>query len=158
MHIEGKCNAISDIPSCSFGSNPSWKCDTDSDLLTLFNSMFHCPNQQSWTVFHLNCKLVTRMTSALQMNPFELDDWRQLPKVGRHFGNIGAPTSNLWGWIRTFSTHHSKQESDASPGLQHKHKKDIMEENNKSRVARSLAQSWPLARQLPWPAMTTQQR
>ena len=40
MHIEGKCNAIVDMPSHSFGSNLIWKCDTDSDLLTLFNSMF----------------------------------------------------------------------------------------------------------------------
>jgi hypothetical protein len=76
MHIEGKHNAIADIPLRSFGSNPLWKCKTDSDLLTLFNSMFHLPNQQSWTVFRLNCKLVTCMTSALQMKPFELDNWR----------------------------------------------------------------------------------
>jgi hypothetical protein len=30
MHIEGKCNAIADIPSCLFGSNPAWHCNTDS--------------------------------------------------------------------------------------------------------------------------------
>ncbi len=51
MHIEGKCNAIADTPSRLFGSIPLWKCETDSNLLTLFNSMFHLPNQQSWTVF-----------------------------------------------------------------------------------------------------------
>jgi hypothetical protein len=80
MHIEGKRNAIADILSRLFGSNPFWKCKTDSDLLTLFNSMFHLPNQQSWTIFCLNCKLVTRMSSALQMKPFALVDWRQLPR------------------------------------------------------------------------------
>ncbi len=105
MHIEGKCNAIADIPSRLFESNPLWKCKTDSDLLTLFNSMFHLPNQQSWTIFCLNCKLVTRVTSALQMKPFKMDDWRQLPKVGRHVGNIaGVHTSPLWEWIHTYST------------------------------------------------------
>jgi hypothetical protein len=38
-HIKGKCNAISDVPSRSFRSNPTWKCDMDADLLTLFNSL-----------------------------------------------------------------------------------------------------------------------
>ncbi len=119
MHIHGKRNAIADITLRSFGSNPPWKCKTGSDLLTLFNSMFHLPNQQPWTVFHLNCELVTRMTSALQMKPFELDDWGWLPKVRRHVGDIGAHTSNLREWIRTYSTHCSRQESGASQGLQH---------------------------------------
>jgi hypothetical protein len=158
LHIEGKCNAITDIPLCLFGSNPLWKCNTDSNLLTLFNSMFHLPNQQSWTVFHMYYKLVTSVTLALQMKPFELDGWRQLPKVERHVGNIGVPTSNLWGWIRTFSTHRSRQESNASQGLQHKQDQDTTDKDGKSKVARSVAQSWPLARQLPWPAITTQQR
>ncbi len=51
-HIKGKRNAISDVPSRLFGSNPTWKCDTDADLLTLFNPMFPLPHQISWTVFH----------------------------------------------------------------------------------------------------------
>ncbi len=120
MHIEGKRNAIADIPLCLFGSNLLWKCKTDSDLLTLFKFMFHLPNQQLWTVFCLNCKLVTHVTSALQMKPFKLDNWRQLPKVRRHVGNIGAHTSDLWEWIRIYSTHYSRQESGDSQGLQHK--------------------------------------
>jgi hypothetical protein len=37
IHIEGDRNAISDVPSRSFGSNPAWKCDTDDTLLTLFD-------------------------------------------------------------------------------------------------------------------------
>jgi hypothetical protein len=119
MHIEGKCNAIADIPSRLFGSNPLQKCETDSDLLTLFNSMFHLPNQQLWTIFHLNCELVTRVTSALQMRPFKLDDWRQLPKIGRHVGNIGVHTSTLWEWIHTCSIQSSRHKFDASQGLQH---------------------------------------
>jgi hypothetical protein len=39
MHIEGKRNAIVDILLHLFESNPLWKCKTDFDLLTLFNSM-----------------------------------------------------------------------------------------------------------------------
>jgi hypothetical protein len=76
MHIEGKHNAITDVPSRLFGSNPAWHCNTHSDLLMLFNSMILLPNQLSWTVFHLNCGVVTRVILALQMKPFVLDDWR----------------------------------------------------------------------------------
>jgi hypothetical protein len=101
IHIKGKCNAISDIPSHSFGSNPTLKCNKNIDLLTLINPLFSLPAQKSWTVFRLNCKVVMRMTSALWTKPFDLAEWRQLPKVGRHIGKIGAPISNLWGWIHT---------------------------------------------------------
>jgi hypothetical protein len=114
VHIEGKRNAISDVPSQSFGSNPAWKCDRDAELLTLFNPLFPLPDQKSWTVFCLNCKVVMRVTSALRTKPFNLAEWRQLPKVGRHVGEIGAPISNLWGWIRFLTTHPSKPECNAS--------------------------------------------
>ena len=33
--------------------------DINSHLLTLFNFKFPLPNQQSWTVFHQNCAVVT---------------------------------------------------------------------------------------------------
>jgi hypothetical protein len=62
--------------------------------------MFPLPNQTSWTVFHLNCKVVTRVYSALQTKPFALDDWRRLPKVGRHVGKICVLMSNLWEQTR----------------------------------------------------------
>jgi hypothetical protein len=68
MHIEGKRNAIADVPSCY--------CNTDSDFLTLFNSMFPLSYQLSWTVFYLNCGVVTHMILALQMKLFALNDWR----------------------------------------------------------------------------------
>jgi hypothetical protein len=146
IHIKGKQNAISNVPSWSFGSNPARKCDTDADLLTLFNPMFPLPHQNSWTVFHLNCGVVTRVISALWTKPFALDNWRQLPKVGRHLGKIRAHMFDLWGWICTFTTHPSKPECAASPALHSKHKQDSMEKDNKSRVALSLKQSRLLAR------------
>ncbi len=43
IHIEGKHNAIADIPLCSFRSNLLWKCETDSDLLTLLILCFIFP-------------------------------------------------------------------------------------------------------------------
>ena len=83
----------------SFGSNPAWRCDTDDHLLTLFISTFPLPFQQSWTVFHLNCKTVTHVIFALRMQPFVLEDWRRLPSPGKLVGDIGRPTSHLWDSI-----------------------------------------------------------
>jgi hypothetical protein len=74
IHIEGKRNAIADIPSRSFGSNPTWHCDTEDKLLTLFNLTFPLPLQKLWTVFCLSSKAVTRVISALRMQPFMLDN------------------------------------------------------------------------------------
>jgi hypothetical protein len=97
INIEGKWNATSDIPSWWFGSNPAYKCDTDTDLLSLFNPMFSLLHKNSWIVFRLNCKVAMCMISALRTKPFALDDWRRLPKVGRHVGKIGAHVSDLLG-------------------------------------------------------------
>ena len=154
IHIAGRRNAISNVPSRSFGSNPTWQCANADKLLILFNPMFPLPNQTSWTVLHLNCDMVMGVTSALQTKLFALDDWRRLPKVGRQVGKIGVPMSNLCEWIHTLTTHPSKPECAALPGLHSKHEQDSMDSDNRSKVAQYLKQSWPLARQLLWPATT----
>jgi hypothetical protein len=158
IHIEGKRNAISDILSRSFGSTPAWQCDSDVDLLMLFNPMFPLPNQSSWTVFHLNCKVVMLVTSALRTQHFVLDDWRGLPKTERHSGDFGAHTSNLWGWIRTLLTHHSTLECAASRDLPNGHERVSTAEDDRYKVAQYLRQSRPLARRSRWPATKIQQR
>lgn len=38
LHIAGRDNAITDVPSRSFGSEPLWHCKSDAELLTLFNT------------------------------------------------------------------------------------------------------------------------
>jgi hypothetical protein len=43
LHISGVHNAMTDIPSRSFGSEPKWFCQTDADLRTLFNTLFPLP-------------------------------------------------------------------------------------------------------------------
>jgi hypothetical protein len=146
IHIEGKRNPILDVPSRSFGSNPAWKCDTDADLLTLFNPMFPLPHQNSWMVFHLNCKVVMHVTSALRMTHFALDDWRRLPRSGQHVGEIGAHKSNLWEWIPTLTTHPLTPECPASQDLHSEHDPASTAEDDRSKVALYLKQSQPLAR------------
>jgi hypothetical protein len=117
LHIEGKQNAISDMPSRSFGSSPAWTCNTNSELLTLINSCFPLPSNQSWTVYCPNCAVVASVISALQMMPFKLDAWRLLPKRGGHFGKIGAPTSNLCGWIHNYNRCPTTHMSGASTAI-----------------------------------------
>jgi hypothetical protein len=51
LHIKGKLNSNSDVPSRSFGSTPAWHCTSDKSFLTLFNSLFPLPSQNSWTGF-----------------------------------------------------------------------------------------------------------
>jgi hypothetical protein len=103
IHIAGKRKAIADIPSRSFGSNPAWHCTSEDELLTLFNSTFPLPLQQSWTVFHMDCRTVMRVISALRMQPFVSDDWRRLPSPGKLVGKIGQPTMHLWDLIRIYN-------------------------------------------------------
>jgi hypothetical protein len=47
VHIAGVENALADIPSWSFGSNPEWFCSDDGTLLTMFSQKFPLPNQAS---------------------------------------------------------------------------------------------------------------
>ena len=155
IHIPGKRMAIADIPSRSFGSNPAWHCDTDDDLLTLFNSTFPLPSQQSWTVFRLNYGTVMRVISALRMKPFALDDWRRLPSPGKLVGAIGTPTSQLWGWIRTYNQQLSNNESEASRDLHNAFAQDTTDEDDRYRLQQLQAQSLPLGRRYPWPSETT---
>jgi len=115
VHIPWVENEMTDIPSRSFGSVPEWFCKTDNDLLTLFNSRFPLPGQGSWTVFRMTSKVCMRVISALQMRDIGLDEWRRLPKIGAHIGNIGAPMSRLWDWSLTFRKSDTLRGSEYSP-------------------------------------------
>jgi hypothetical protein len=106
VHIPGVENALADIPSRSFGSNPEWFCPDDSALLTLFSQKFPLPHQASWTTFHFTTKMITRLISVLQMKDFTLAEWRRLPKIGQNIGDTGQdlPASGIGplftgGWV-----------------------------------------------------------
>ena len=158
IHIAGKRNAIADIPSRSFGSNPAWHCDTDEALLTLFNSTFPLPLQQSWTIFRLNYRAVMRVISALRMQPFVLDDWRRLPPPGKLVGEIGKPTSHLWDSIRIYNRPPLNNESGASLASPSESAQDITDEDDEYRLRQLQAQSLPLGRRYPWPSETIRQK
>ena len=87
---------MTDIPSRSFSSNLAWFLKNDTDLLNLFNKIFPLPNQASWTVFSPFNAASMKVVSVLRMQHFEMGEWIQLKKAGKHVGKIGVPLSDLW--------------------------------------------------------------
>jgi hypothetical protein len=114
LHIAGQDNAMTDIPSRSFGSEEKWYCKTDADLLTLFNDAYPLPNQNSWTVFQISFEISMRVISVLRMQAFGMAEWRRLPKLGTHIGQVGRATSNLWEWTLSYRTPRLSKQSGQS--------------------------------------------
>ena len=157
LHIAGVDNAMTDIPSRSFGSEPKWYCKTHNELLTLFNNTFPLPNQASWTIYHPSSAITTRVISILRMQHFTADEWRRLPKAGKSIGQIGCPMSHLWKWTLTYRKHTTNTEHEHSPDLQLGSEQERLFKESKLVLVESLARSRPLARQFPWPQEQTQQ-
>jgi len=156
VHIPGVENALTDIPSRSFGSVPEWNCNTDSDLLTLFNSKFPLPHQASWTVFRLDTRVTTRVISALRMKGITLDEWRRLPPTGKHIGQIGPNMSDLWEWTLTYRGCSTRTESGSSQVLPPECARGTTDGESELRLEQSLALSRPLDRRSRWPVAPTQ--
>jgi len=151
QHIRGIENAITDIPSRSFGSNPAYFCETDADLKPLFDSKFPLPNQNSWTVYQPSLRISMRVISVLRMTTTSADEWRRLPRIGKHIGEIGPDMSNLWEWTLSFRKPDTTTASDASPVSGHESEQVTLVEANKCKLRRSLARSRPLGRRSLWP-------
>ena len=153
LHIRGVENAITDIPSRSFGKPKKWHCPTDNDLLTLFSDTFPLPNQQCWTVYRVSSAISTKILSVLRMKLISLDVWRQLPSRGKHTGDVGAVTSHLWEWTLIYREQHSKNESGHSQDSQPSSERDIsIADRTKSELQQSVALLRPLERRVPWTA------
>ena len=158
VHIPGVENALTDIPSRSFGSVAEWHCKSDNDLLTLFNSKFPLPNQASWTVFKFDTRVTTRVISALQMKGITLDEWQRLPTIGKHIGQIGPNMSNLWDWTLTYRGCSTRPKCVSSQGSPPESDKVSTAGASASRLEQSLALSRPLDRRSRWPVAPTQQK
>ena len=157
LHIAGSQNAITDIPSRSFGSIPKWHCPTDAHLLTLFNTLFPLPLQASWNVFQISSSISTKVISILRTKDFSMDEWRRLPPIGKSIGTIGAPMCNLWEWTLTYRTVATQQRPAHFQDLQHESEPDTTAEIAKWQLRQSLALSQPLVRRSLWPLEPTLQ-
>ena len=149
MHIAGSRNAMTDIPSRSFGSEPEWHCTDDNQLLTLFNSLFPLPDKNSRTVFQPSSAICTELISVLRMQHFEMHEWRRLPRRGRSTTPSGQSTSGLFNWSLTFRTQATPSSNEHSQASQQECATDCTRDES-SELARRLARSRPLARRLPW--------
>ena len=150
LHICGIHNAMTDIPSRSFGSEKKWHCKTDAELLKLFNSSFPLPQQASWTVYRPSIEIFMKVLSVLRTQVTTMEEWRRLPKRGQHTGAIGAVSSRLWEWTLTFRESVSRTKSDASPATQALYERGSSVEENKSKLRHAVARSRPLERRSPW--------
>ena len=140
-----------DIPSHAFGSNLFWFCKNGTDLLNLFSTHFSLPNQASWTFFVPSNSVSKKVISVLRMHNFEMGEWLQLKKAGKHVGKIGVPLSDLWEWSLGYRMPRTSSKLGASQASHLAYARAAMVEENKLQLTQSLGRSWTLARRSIWP-------
>lgn len=153
LHIEGKKNEMTDVPSRSFGSNPAWFCRNDAELLTMFNKKFLLPQQRSWMVFQITSDISTRVISLLRMQLFTMDEFRRLPTIGQHVGGTGVPMSGLWEWTLTYRRNLSQNELEPSQDSQLASEMEDMVRAERLRVIQYRRLYRPLDRRSTWCAV-----
>jgi hypothetical protein len=158
LHIAGDQNSMTDISSCLFGSEQKWHFQSELNFLTFFNKSFPLPCQNSWTLYQPTSAIATGVISILRMKPFTLEDWRQLPMARKNIGTTGRLMQSLWEWTLTYRTPPSPSGFAYSPDSPQESKKATTAMETKSKIAQSVAQLRPLARQLRWPVIPTQQK
>jgi hypothetical protein len=152
MHIPGDENAITDIPSRSFGRKAKWHCTTDAEFLTLFDSKFPLPQQNSWTLFHLPKEITSKLISVLLTQRSEPAEWRRLPKGKPNSGSSGIAMPHLWEWTLTCRKIQpsTTQVSGLSADLQAELRLATSATAARLALQRSLKLSLPLDRRFPW--------
>jgi hypothetical protein len=155
IHIHGHQNAITDIPSWSFGSNLAWHCKTHTDFLMHFNKMFPLSSQNSWTMFLPASKIFMRVIPLILMPHSTLDTWRQLPNIDNHIGHTGAATAGLWERMLTCRTSPSNIKSEQSFVSHPASETDTTADTGRLELQQSVALSRPLGRRSPGCTSTT---
>lgn len=158
IHVAGVRNALTDIPSRSFGSEPKWHCKTNDQLLALFNSTFPLPHQASWQVYQPSKEQCMRVISVLRMRPTTADEWQRPPKPGKLYGATGVNMSHLWDWTLSWRWLPTKSESESSRDTPHESELASLVEEERFKAAQYQASFHPLARRLQWPREPIQPR
>jgi hypothetical protein len=151
IHIKGKKNEMTDIPSRSFGSVPKWHCKSDQDLLTLYNLYFPLPDQNTWTIYRPSREIESRVISVLRQQVLRMEEWRRLPKHGRHIGEAGRATAKLWEWTLTYRGTIGGETSPPSMLSQQASEKESTVEAEKSKLVQYQRLSRPLIKRSCWP-------
>ena len=150
LHISGEENSMTDIPPCSFVSNPYWFCKNDTDLQKQFNKNFTLPNQASCTVFGPSNAVSMKIISVLRMKNFEMGEWLHLKKAGQYVGKIGVPLSDLQEWGPDYRIPCISSKFGASQASHRAYAWAAMVEANKSQLSQYLGCSRKLARRSLW--------
>ena len=152
LHIPGRHNRISDIPSRSFGYKKEWHFVDDNEFLTFFNSQFPLPDQQLWQMCQPSTKISSRICHSLLTPGSGTLDWRKLPKLATNIGGTGSSSRGLWEWILTSTQELSPTTngSGPSPSSGQPSDKDFMATVNKLLAEQLARQSPPLDRRSPW--------
>ena len=116
-HMAGERNSLGDIPSRSFGYKAEWHFERDIDFLAYFNKTFPLPNQNCWTGYRLHSAVASKVMRELLMQGSSMDEWRQLPMLGRKFGKSGRPTVIPSEYLRTWTELTSKQSPESQQCL-----------------------------------------
>ena len=59
-----------------------------------------------------------KVISVLRMQHFEMGEWLQLKKAGKHVGKFGVPLSDLWEWSLGYRMPRTSSELGASQASQ----------------------------------------
>ena len=114
-YIEGHANKLADYASRKFNTklqDETQKPISDYEFLTLFNSKFPLPQNQSWRLFHLNGAVVSRIIAVLLTKPSSVASWRRVTTKGNASGIIGSPNANSITWTHGSPT---KPQPNKSP-------------------------------------------
>ena len=161
MHIAGKKNEMTDIPSRSFGSEKKWFCPedkTESCLFDLYNSQFPLPNQNLWTVFRPSQKIMSLIFSVLRTEVLDMEGWRRLPKPGRLTGRSGNATAKLFEWTVACRGSLSKRDATQPCPFQQQSGRDDTPAAVKCELEQYRRRSRPLIRRSPWTSTSSHSR
>lgn len=136
LHIAGTVNAMMDVPSTSFGSEPKWYCKTDNKILKLYNCLFPLPNQQSWIFCQPSNAITMRVISILRMSFLQWKSGRDCQEPGNYLASLASlpQTSYFQDCLHCLT------------GLQHGSNQDSMAWATKSELKQLLKLLQPLVR------------
>ena len=152
IHIPGRHNRISDIPSRSFGYKKEWHFKCDREFLTFFNSQFPLPDQHSWQLCQPSTKISSRVCHALLTPGSGIQNWRRLPELATNIGGTGKSLRGLWKWILTSTqeTSPTSAKSEQSQSLEQPSEKECTETVNRLLVEQLAKQFPQSARRSAW--------
>ena len=94
--------------------------------------------------------MIVKVISVLRMQHFEMGEWIQLKKSGKHVGKTGVLLSDLWEWSLGYRMPRNSSKFGASQASQLAYAWAAMFEENKFQLSQYQGLSQLLARQSLW--------